>query len=321
MRIQVLILVLFLSQTVRAWPQAKTLQETHNAALRYWQAFAELKDPPPDKEIQAEIQTTLLGATEWNEAKLGSIVAENEVALGIMQRATKLPDCDWGIEYSQGAEASVALVPRAHVLARLNTLRGVRELAQRHPQAAVDTWIAGIRFDEDVAKGGSLLFALTARDILLSEMRVVTAEARKGRLNAAQKKQLYTAFSALPEDGFDWGEAWELDEAGTDLFFAEVQHSQKPASVYERLMGQAAPKDCVPPSGQQVKVYHDYMNDVASALRLPSAAAKDRLAALVPEKNRICEAIQIAIPSPERVNDERAEVIQARKDLLSALAR
>ena len=196
----------------------------------------------------------------------------------------------------------------------------MRELAQNRPQAAVDTWIAGVRFDQDVAKGGSLLFALTARDILLSEMRVVTSEAKKGRLNSAQKKQLYTAFGALPEDGLDWGQAWEMDEAGTDMFFAEVQRSQKPAAVFEKLMGQLAPKNCVPPSRQQVKVYHDYMSDVTAALRLQPEAAKDRLAALGVEKKKICEAIQMAIPSAERVNSERSEIVQARKDLLAALA-
>jgi hypothetical protein len=301
------------------WGQVKPLPETRNAALRYWQAFAELKDPPPNQEIQAEMERILNAKVEWDEAKVGGIVAANEIALGIMQRATKLPDCDWGVEYSRGPEASIAFVARAHVLARLNTLQGIREMAQGHSQGAVDAWIAGIRFAQDLTKGGSLIFALTAKSVLVRELRTLTAEAQQGRLNKTQRKQLYAAVSALPEDGFDWGLAWEMDEAGVDVFFAELQRSQKPATFFERLMGQPAPKDCVPPSAQQVKVYHQYMSDVASALRVPAPEVKSRLAALDGEAKNICEAIRIAIPSPDRVNDARVEIAAARKELLESL--
>jgi hypothetical protein len=312
-------IVFLLPAESTALAQAKTPPETRNAALRYWQAFAELKDPPANQEIQVEMERTLSGETGWNEAKLGGIVAVNEIALGIMQRATKLPECDWGVEYSRGPDASMAFVPRAHVLARLNTLQGIRESSKGRAQAAVDTWLAGIRFAQDLTKGGSLIFALTAKSVLLQEMRTLTAEAKQGRLSSAQKKQLYAAVSALPEDGFDWGLAWEIDEAGTDVFFSEIQRSQQPASLFERMMGQSAPKDCMPPSGQQVQLYHEYMGDVAGALRLPPPATKARLADLEEKEKRICETIRMGIPSSTRVNDTRVEIIAARKDLLELL--
>jgi hypothetical protein len=299
--------------------QVKTPPETRNAALRYWQAFAELKDPPPNQGIQAEMERILSGEATWDEAKVGGVVAANEIALGIMQRATKLPDCDWGVEYNRGPEASIAFVPRAHVLARLNTLQGIRERAQGRSQAAVDTWIAGIRFAQDLTKGGSLIFALTAKSVLLLELRTLTAEARQGRLTTMQKKQLHTAVSALPADGFDWGLAWEMDEAGAEVFFAEMQRSQKPATFFERLMGQPAPKDCMPPSAQQVNLYHDYMSEVTAALDLAPAAAKQRLAELDDKAKTICETIRQSIPSADRVNDTRIEIVTAREDLLEAL--
>lgn len=301
------------------WGQVKTPPETRNAALRYWQAFAELKDPPPNQGIQAEMEKVLSGEATWDEAKVGGVVAANEIALGIMQRATKLPDCDWGVEYSRGPEASIAFVPRALVLARLNTLQGIREMAQGRPQAAVNTWIAGIRFAQDLTKGGSLIFALTAKSVLLLELRTLTAEARQGRLTTMPKKQLYAVVSALPEDGFDWGLAWETDEAGADVFFAEMQRSQKPATLFEKLIGHPAPKDCMPPSAQQVNLYHDYMSEVSAALHLPPAAAKQRLAELDNKAKIICETVRQSIPSADRVNDTRVEIVTARQDLLAAL--
>jgi hypothetical protein len=314
-----LLTVLTVLHSGQSAAQAKSLPETKNAALRYWQAFAELKDPPPNQALQQELEKVLSGGVPWDEAQLGGIVAANETALGIMQRATKLPDCDWGVEYSRGPEASIAFVPRAHVLARLNLLRGMREMAQGQSQAAVNTWIAGIRFAQDLTKGGSLIFSLTARSVLVIEMRALTAEAKQGRLNGAQAKQLYAAVKALPDDGFDWGRAWEMEEAGAEVFFAEQQHSKRPEELFESVMGIPAPKGCVPPSARQVEAYHDYMNDVAAALRVPPTATKQRLVELDGKLKNICEAIRIAIPSPERVNEARMDVLTARQSLLEAL--
>jgi hypothetical protein len=266
------------------------------------------------------MEKALAGDMAWDESKLGGIVAANEIALGIMQRATALPDCDWGVEYSRGPDASIAFVPRAHVLARLNTLLGIRQLSQGRAQDAVHTWTTGIRFAQDLTKGGSLIFALTAKSVLAQEMRTLTAEAKQGRLSAPQKQQLSAAITRLPEDGFDWGLAWQMDEAGTEVFFHEIQASQQPASLFERLMGEAAPKECMPPNAAQIELYHEYMSHVATALRMPTSAAKARLAELDnKEEKDICETIRTAIPSSARVNDARVEMIATRKELLDAL--
>jgi hypothetical protein len=88
--------------------QTKLPPETRNAALRYWLAFAELKDPPADKETQELLQKTVLGNASWDEQKLGPILDANGAALGIFDRASKLPDCEWGLEYGRDVAASIA---------------------------------------------------------------------------------------------------------------------------------------------------------------------------------------------------------------------
>jgi len=198
-------------------------------------------------------------------------------------------------------------------------LQGIREMAKGEQQAAVDTWVAGIRFAQDLSKGGSLIFSLTAKSVLVVEMRALAAEGKQGRLHNAQTRQLYAAVSALPEDGFDWGLAWEMEEAGADVFFAELQRSKQPEDLFETIMGEPAPKGCVPPSLQQVQAYHSYMSDVKGALRLPPAATEQRLGELDAKLRRICESIRVAIPSPQRVNEARTDVIAARQTLLQAL--
>ena len=42
--------------------------ETQNAALRYWMAFAEMKDPPADKSLQDLLERTSVGQAAWDEA-------------------------------------------------------------------------------------------------------------------------------------------------------------------------------------------------------------------------------------------------------------
>ncbi len=311
--------LLMLVATPGVHAQVKTPPETRNAALRYWQAFAEMKDPPSDKATQDLLEKTAAGEAAWDEAKLGPILDLNADAIGIFQRATKLPDCDWGIEYDRGPHASIAYVSRARVLARLNTLQGMREMAKGQSQAAVDSWLAGIRFSDHLSKGGSLILAWIAKSALLPNLRELTTDAKQGRLNSMQKKPLYAAVHALPEDEFDWGRAWETEEAAGETLFEELQRSQNPAALYESLMGATLPKDCVPPSTQQVQAYSNYMSDVAAALRLPPPAAKQRLAELDGAAKVLCEAIRQVIPAPQRVNDARIEVTVAREALLQAL--
>jgi hypothetical protein len=54
MRKRFVLAALFLLATgSAARGQVQFPPETRNAALRYWQAFAEMKDPPADAEVQA----------------------------------------------------------------------------------------------------------------------------------------------------------------------------------------------------------------------------------------------------------------------------
>jgi hypothetical protein len=299
--------------------QPKLPPETLNAALRYWQAFAEMKDPLADSDTQLEMSKLLAGEQSWDEAKLGKILDPNQVALGIMLRATKLPECDWGIEYSQHTTASVAMVARGNVLGRLSMLQALREMNRGQSQAAVDRWIAGARFAQDLNKGGSLLFVLTAKNLLVQEMRLITWNAKQRRLNSSQKHSLAAIISALPEDGFDWSAAWQLDWAASDMLFKQLQNSHEPAEIYKAVMGTAALRRCIPPNDGQLKAYRAYMSDVGEALRLPPDAAKQRLLELEATKQNVCESLRLAIPGTQTLNNNRADVVTARKELLDVL--
>ncbi len=301
-----------------SFAEVKSLLETRNAALRYWMAFAEMKDLPADKSLQDLLEKTSVGQAAWDEAKLGPILDLNGEALQIMKRATKLPECDWGIEYGR-REPSIAYLARARVMARLSALQAMREMSLGDSQAAVERWIAGIRFASHLAKGGSLISVYTAKSALLPSLRMLTFETTKGRLNQAQKRQVLAALKAIPEDGFDWAAAWELEERFIEAFFSELRTSKDPRTTYQASMEEALPTGATIPSPKELSKFHDYMVEAMAALKLSPDAAKPALEMLRTQKRTLNELTQRLIPSPQKVSESRAEVLAARKTLLAAL--
>jgi hypothetical protein len=82
--------------------QAVFPTETDNAALGYWFALAGVQEPPDDETRQLFGEATA-GRVAWDETKLGPTLDFNDDALRTMQQATKLPVCNWGFDYRNGA--------------------------------------------------------------------------------------------------------------------------------------------------------------------------------------------------------------------------
>jgi hypothetical protein len=313
-------IVLIVVSAPAARPETKYPRQTRNAALRYWMAFAEMRDPPADKTTQDLLEKTSAGEAAWDETRMGPILDANDEAIRTMQRATKLPECDWGLEYDRGARAAISYVPRARVMARLNQLAGMREMAKGNSQAAVDMWLAGIRFSQHLANGGSLIFALVAKSALLPNLRALTTATKTGHLTDAQKTQTSTLLKELREDGFNWGAAWELEELSSQQFFAELRNAANPRQAYESMVGEPMPSGAKVPSSEDTERFREYMASVQAALNVPPDKAKTRLVTLEAERRALPGALQRLIPSALKVNDSRLEMFAARKELQETLA-
>jgi hypothetical protein len=317
-RLAAAIVMLFATGTAAA--QTKFPLETRNAALRYWMAFADLQDPPADKATTELLEKTAAGEAAWDETKLGPILDKNETAIWRMQRATKLPECDWGLEYDLGPRASIAYVAKARVLARLNTLEGMRHAAKGDSQKAVDTWLAGIRFSEHLTSGGSLIFSLVAKMGLLSNFHALTQAAQSGVLSVEEKKQIENTVRALPETGFDWGEALRHEEVPLNVAVKQMAAAPNPTVYYQELMGKPEPKDFTLPTASEIAAFDKLMNSAEEALRLPPGAASQRLKTLQEGVKLLHPFFQDTAPSLTHINDSRIEVQTARTQLLKALA-
>jgi len=164
--------------------------EPDNAALRYWFALAEVLEPPDDAATRHLFEETITGRVAWDEAKLGPILDSNLDALRTMQRATKLPVCNWGFDYRDGAATPVWFGVRARLLSHLNALQGIRQMALGDSRTAVDTWLAGVHFGQDVSRSGPVISALVAHAIILDNLDPLRDSARQGKLNEEQKAEL-----------------------------------------------------------------------------------------------------------------------------------
>ena len=276
--------------------------ETDNAALRYWFALAKVQEPPDDEATRRLFGETITGRVAWDEAKLGPVLDSNLDALRSMQRATKLPVCNWGFDYRNGAKNPLWFGMRARLLSHLNALQGIREMADGDSRTAVDTWLAGVHFGQDMSSSGPMIGALIAQAIILDNLQPLVDSARQGKLNNEQKTELSVFVKTIPEDGFDWGAAWGVEFAIGDQFLQKSRTTGKPQS------------------DDKIRPYEEYMLAAQAALREPPAEAKARVDDLESKIRRLGKVEQNLIPSIRATNEARIRLATAHRELMQALS-
>jgi hypothetical protein len=184
-----------------------------NAALRYWMAFAVMKDPPDGKNgITLELMDRIAAGKAPLDDRITRVLDDNREALEIMRRASALPYCDWGLEYELGSFTPIEHLAKGRVLGRLNVLAGQRLAAGNQWGSAVDVWIAGVRFSQHLARGGSLIAALSARSVLRPALNALANAAAQPSLDAGRRAAMAAAVRALPDALFDWDAAMKREE-------------------------------------------------------------------------------------------------------------
>jgi hypothetical protein len=187
-----------------------------NAALRYWMAFASMQNPPADQDTAELLELVASGKAAWDEGRLGKILDANTEALGILQRGTSVPDCDWGLEYELGSETPVAYIAKARVLGRLNILQGIRLASRGQGNEAADVWMAGIRFSQHVAANGTLLSALVGGLLMKQTLDALPRLIQNRLIDMKHLMAISDQVRALPVKGMDWDGAFAREGALID---------------------------------------------------------------------------------------------------------
>ncbi|HSB74758.1 MAG TPA: hypothetical protein VLC12_03860, partial [Terriglobales bacterium] len=186
----------------------------NNAALRYWAAFSAMQDSDISAQDAKELNTILAGTAPYDDSKYRTVVEKNRLALKIMARGTRLRTCDWGLDYTMGEDLPVEYARKALALGRLNVLYSFHLLITGDKEGAADTLAAGLRFSQDVARGGSLFATLAAKDLLDSHFRAIAFALHVAGLSDAQKDELRKAAAQLGPEPLDWTSAAKRDLEG-----------------------------------------------------------------------------------------------------------
>jgi hypothetical protein len=242
-----------------------------NSALRYWTAFSEMQDSAIGDDQAKEMNAVLDGLVPYDDSKYKYLIEKNRFALETMGRGTKIPACEWGLDYELGQNMPVAYVWKARALGSLNVLYALHLQTAGDKDGAVKALAAGLRFSHDVANGGSLISALVAKRLLLAHLNVLTSVNAAG-LSPAQRLILQKAVAQLGSEGIDWEATLkrEMD-----------------------VLAKADPQD----SAALAPIVSAYLKTLDSPSMLPAleklqSNAPQRLSALIPNAKRVLEQKQ-----------------------------
>ena len=198
-----------------------------NAALRYWMAFAQMKNPALSDETAQLLERAAAGEAAWDDS-LADIVQGNREALATMHRGTRLSFCEWGYEHDLLADAPIANVARARALGRLNLLLGRWLLHQGKTTEAVEAWLAGVRFSRDVASDGVFISLFIAGRSLTDHLLALGRAVADGKIDAAGLASIEREVAALPADGFDWSVAARHESETISGLTGQLQQAEDP---------------------------------------------------------------------------------------------
>jgi hypothetical protein len=211
-----------------------------NAALRYWSAFSAMQDSAITADQAGELNAVLAGRAEYDDSHVKDIVEKNKIPLEIMIRASSLPKCNWGLDYSFGPNEPVEYVRDALALGRLNVLYVLHLLNTGDKDAGVNAIVAGLRFSREVANDGTLFATLIASELISEHLRAADFALKLSSLSASQRSQLRNAVALLGSEGVEWRVAMDREfEVALTQFHGNAQASasiERIAAAYARAL-------------------------------------------------------------------------------------
>ena len=113
--IRIIALCVLLTLTVSGSPSAAYPRDPENAALLYYQAFLTL--PEAEEPVDTQIRDYAEGKIELNEA-IEDHVGSCRGAIELAVVASELPECDWGLRFSEGFNMLLSHLGQSRGLAR-----------------------------------------------------------------------------------------------------------------------------------------------------------------------------------------------------------
>lgn len=314
-----IILILALLFALPATAQVPSGAE-NNAALRYWNAFAQMSDATITEAQSHQLEAIANGTSPWDESAFGKLVSDNAEAVETMVRGTSLPYCAWGLDFQLGAATPIPQIPRGRALARLNVLTAQRLAAQGRSREATLHLLAGIRFAQDLSQDMSLIGVLTGKLALASGLNAAAALAQSNQLSKTDREKLARAVRALPADVFDWSQSIRKESGAIQDALVQLEQAKDPAQYLAKWgVNYSDWNGKLRPSTDEIRQYDSVMADAARAFRLPPAQADQQLATIAAKIDSMGPAFRAFTPSLLRANTSRKDVEELRQKFLQSM--
>jgi hypothetical protein len=192
-----------------------------NAALKYWQAFAQL--PKFTEALEHKFREECL--TMPLDAHAREIVAGADYALRWMHRGAALPKCDWGLGYEDGAELLLPHAQAARTLSDLAFLRARIRLESGDSAGAIEDIVDAMALGRHVSMDGTLITVLL--NYAIESRAGETLALYLPKLSAQELKSLKARLAVLPPSGSPAVGLVPFEEqAGLDWFIRKIKEQK-----------------------------------------------------------------------------------------------
>jgi hypothetical protein len=166
-----------------------------NAALKYWQAFAQLPKYTGTEAQKLNAECLIMPL----DAHAREIVTKADYALRMMHHAAVLPRCAWGLSYEEGIDLLLPHAQAARTLSSLASLRARIRFEDGHNAEALEDIVAAMTLGRHVSLDGSLIAVLVG--YMVEHRMSETLAPYLPKLNAETIKGLKARLAALPPFG------------------------------------------------------------------------------------------------------------------------
>ena len=166
-----------------------------NAAVIYWQAFAQLPAPLAEPQ-KAKYEAAVANPSAPVADDLKPIIASFKDSLAELHRAARVAACDWNLDYEAGAECRLPHLEKARALSTAALLRARLGFAAGKTDEAVADVVAVLKLARDCGSSPVLISLLV--DAAIEKSATEVLEANLARLSPEQLDRLAQAIEALP---------------------------------------------------------------------------------------------------------------------------
>jgi hypothetical protein len=294
---------------------------SENAALQYWQAFVTM--PAFDAEQEKLLQNW---ATAPIDEAVNKLLDESQTSLMFLHRGAQMRECDWGLDYRDGANMHLPHLIRARTLARLAALDARRAFEAKDYDRA-----------HDDAAGMIVLARYVGKDYTLVSMLVCYAiEGMTVELAAPYIPEVHApydgvvkAFKALPPSPpLAQGVLCEKRMAYTVLNqLVEAEH-RRPGSwrgAWQSIMGgeSADPFQDAVRFGEVVEIMEKFQStydELAELAALPPAEFDARYSEFARRANAASPVASVMLPAMEKTVAAQRRCETRMAMLLAAIA-